>query len=1032
MKFIRQLSATLLVLACGGIQSASAEDTDIFLTTPSITGSRPNLLLMLDNAGSNNGNVTLLDGSSDKKLVMLRQVLNNIVDPLNSPFFPACNATVTPRIPADCVTRAEVDALLNNVNIGLMLNSPVSNKKGGYVRYHVRPMNTAANRAGLIAKINPEIPSQNGAPYARSMYEAYLYYGGKSANVGFDNNQYDTAAKSGTNYVSPATDSCQNNYILFVGNGGPDSGEAAEAQPILDGIGGVLTTDPVQFTPNNFASSWFDEFARTLKNQDVVPAFDGIQNVTTYTIAVQNPADNKFNTAPEKSSRELLKSAAALGGGEFFLASDGQAVMKAFVDILQKLQAVDSVFAASSLPVSVNVRGTFLNQVYMGQFRPDAGAGPRWPGNLKQYKIALDVNDKPILAGSNGVGVEDTVSGFTKIDAISFWTKASTFWSFNPSGSPVSASDSPDGKVVEKGGAAQRLRQDFATSQATRNLYTCNGSCAVGAALSTNLFNSSNTAITTTLLGATDATERTELINWVRGEDNKNNEDSNGISTDVRASIHGDVLHSRPAVINYNRTTDNRDIMVYYGANDGVFHAVKGGQNASNPTNPADFDGGEKWGMVFPEFFGSLKRLRENGVDISATNPKPYFADGPISVYQFDANNDNKYIAADGDKVYLYVGMRRGGRFAYGIDVSDPDNPKHLWKIDSSMTDFSELGQTWSSLRPSIIKASTDPVVIFGAGYDSDNEDPLAATANTKGRGIFVVNGRTGEFIEHISPDGMGSVAADLTVLDRNNDGFSDRIYANDTKGNVWRMDIDAANPGDWKSYKIASLGGSGTNARKFLTKPDVVFGASFDSVLVGSGDREHPFDTSITNRFYMLKDKKVGLTGGLFCGSVGAERTCVEMDLADATTNPYQNTTLPSTANGWYITLDSGEKVVGSPITAFGTVFFGTSRPTLPAPGVCSSNLGEARLYSVNYENGGSTTNISGNLLTNSYGRYSILPGGGLPPSPISARVGVDRDGDGIVDTEKDVVCVGTKCIQSPKPNTSTNRFRTYWNIEQ
>ena len=1015
MKLIHQLGATLLVLACSGIQSASAEDTDIFLTTPSITGSRPNLLLMLDNAASNNSNVTLLNGTSGKKLEMLRQVLNNIVDPINSPFFPACNASATPRAPVDCVTRSEVDVLLNNVNVGLMIANPSGNGKGGYVRYHVRPMNSAANRAGLIAKINPGIPDANNAPYAKSMYEAYQYYGGKAAYVGFDSNQYDTAAKSGNKYNSPATDACQSNYILFVGNGGPDSGENSESLTNLNSINGVLTTDPVQFTPNNLASSWFDEFARTLKNQDVVPAFTDIQNVTTYTVAVQNPADNNFNTAPVKSSRELLKSAAALGGGEYFLASDGQAVMKAFVDVLQKLQAVDSVFAASSLPVSVNVRGTFLNQVYMGQFRPDAGAGPRWPGNLKQYKIALDVNQKPILAGSNGVGVEDTVSGFTKTDAVSFWTKASTFWSFNPSGSPKSASDSPDGKVVEKGGAAQRLRQDFATSQSTRNLYTCNGSCTVGAALSSAQFNNSNTAITTVLLGAADATERTDLINWIRGADNRDNEDSNGVSTDIRASIHGDVVHSRPSVVNYNRTAN--DIMVYYGANDGVFHAVKGGQE--------DTDGGEKWGMVFPEFFGNLKRLRENGPDISATNPKPYFADGPISVYQFDANNDNKYVATDGDKVYLYVGMRRGGRFAYGLDVSDPLNPKHLWKIDNLTLGFSELGQTWSSLRPSVIKATTDPVVIFGAGYDSDSEDPLTATTNTKGRGIFVVNGRTGALIKHIFPSGMGSVPADLTVLDRNNDGFSDRIYANDTKGNVWRTDIDDANPSNWVSYKIASLGGSGTNARKFLTKPDVVFGASFDSVLVGSGDREHPFDTNVTNRFYMVKDPKVGLMGGLFCGSAGAERTCVESDLADATSNPFQNTILPNTVKGWYITLDSGEKVVGSPITAFGTVFFATNLPTPPAPGVCSSNLGESRLYSVNYENGASTTNISGNLLANSYGRYNKLAGGGLPPSPIIARVNVDGK-------DKDIVCVGTKCFESPPPNTSTNRFRTYWNIEQ
>ncbi len=1020
MKFNRQFIKALLMLVCSGIYPASAEDIDIFLATSSVTGTKPNVLLVLDNAASNNSSITMMDGvTSGDKLEMLRQVLNNIVDPLNSTYFPACNAAVNPRVPAGCVTRSEVDALLKNINLGLMIANPSGNGKGGYVRYHVRPMDVATNRTNLVAKINPGIPQGNNAPYAKTMYEAYQYYGGRPAYVGFDSNQYDAAAKSGLNYVSPATNSCQDNYILFVGNGGPDSSEENDSRSLLNAVGGVLTTDPVSFTPNNLTSSWFDEFARTLKSQDVVPALTGIQNITTYTIAVQNPAANNYNTATNKSSRALLNSAATLGGGEYFLASDGQAVMKAFVDLLQKFQSVDSVFAASSLPVSVNVRGTFLNQVYMGQFRPDAGAGPRWPGNLKQYQIALDVNSKPILADRFGNGVEDTVNGFIKADKTSLWTQTSTYWAFGPLGNPKSASDAPDGNIVEKGGAAQRLRQNFATSQTTRNLYTCNGSCVANAALSSNLFNNSNTVgITTGLLGVADATERTDLINWVRGADNKDNEDSNGVSTDIRARIHGDLLHSRPAVVNYNRYGNDSDVMVYYGTNGGIFHAVKGGQ--------ADTDGGEKWGMVFPEFFGKLKRLRDNNPDISSTDPKPYFADGSVSVYQKDANDDQKYTASSGDKVYLYIGMRRGGKFAYGLDVSDPDTPKYLWKIDNTTAGFAELGQTWSTLRPAVIRAVTgDPVVIFGAGYDPENEDALPATTNNKGRGIFVVNGRTGALVKHILPAGMGSVPADLAVLDRDNDGLYDRIYATDTKGNVWRVDIDDASPGNWQSYKIASLGGGGANARKFLNKPDVVFGATYDAVLVGSGDREHPFENTVTNRFYMLKDTKVGLTGGMFCGSSGAERTCVESDLVDVTSNPYQDTQLPSTANGWYLTLATGEKVVGNATTVFGATFFGTNRPLPPEPGVCSSNLGEAKLYAVGYEAGKAVSDRNNDGVITSSDRYELVTGGGFPPSPVYSRVEVDGK---VID----VICTGAHCAAPPNPTTTTKRFRTYWHIEQ
>src|SRR6185503_18741779 len=100
---------------------------------------------------------------------------------------------------------------------------------------------------------------------------------------------------------------------------------------------------------------------------------------------------------------------------------------------------------------------------------------------------------------------------------------------------------------------------------------------------------------------AGSTTVRDSIVNWVRGQDNKDNENSDctvspfypcssstavGTTprlTDARASIHGDVLHSRPATINYSRyPTDQRlaandnDIYAFYGSNDGMLHAIKG------------------------------------------------------------------------------------------------------------------------------------------------------------------------------------------------------------------------------------------------------------------------------------------------------------------------------------------------------------------------------------------------------------------------------------------------------------------------
>jgi type IV pilus assembly protein PilY1 len=1021
------LLAGLALLAAS---SARAEDIDLFLRNPQTDAVRPNLLLVIDNASKNNSSINLLNGTKGDKLGMIREVLAILTDPLNpSTYFPGCDATKKPRVPEGCHTRQEIDDLVKNVNIGLMLMNPSGSGSGGYVRSHIRRMDDMGNRTKLWDSVKGGIPSANNAEYALAMHEAYLYFGAKTARAGFESKvPYDPAARAdGTsNYVSPIGDVCQPNYIIFIGNGAPASQEDKEAAPLLTALGGVLTSDPIKFTPSNLQSSYLDEYARTLNRQDLSSSLSGDQVATTYTIAVQNPDEKDFETATMQSSRALLQSAALEGGGEYALGQDGQAVLNALAKALRKMQPVNSVFAAVTLPVSVNVRGTFLNQVYMGQFRPDPKARPRWPGNLKQYQIGLDTRQEPILVDRNNAAVEDRTRGFLLPDITSFWTKDSEYWGFTTTGE----SDAPDGAIVEKGGAAQRMRKDLATQAGrdSRALYTCNGACVPGAALSTISFAISNKDAkgpSATNLGVADDTAREALIEWVRGADNKDDENKDALATDSRAYIHGDLLHSRPAVVNYNRTPGDRDVVVYYGSNDGIFRAIKGGQN--------DLDGQEKWGMVFPEFFDRLRTLRNNDTVIEPATPKPYFADGAVSVYQYDANGDGMLKAADGDKVYLYIGMRRGGRLIYALDVSDPENPKFMWKVDENTlhTDgtkpFANLGQTWSTIRPATIKAHSNPVVIFGGGYDPVGEDPQPAVTNTMGQGIYVLDALDGKFLKRMAPTGMGAIAADLTFLDRNTDGKLDRIYAPDTKGNVWRLDIDDASMDKWASHKIASFGGSGADGRKFLNKVDVVLGKTFDAVLVGSGDREHPFETTVYDRFYMLQDPNVGLTGGLFCGDPASETksTCTHSDLTDVTSNAYQSSSLPSGTHGWYLGFGAGEKLVSNPITVFGTLIFGTNKPTPSNDGSTCGNLGEARLYQLDFRTAGAVQDTNGDGLVNAEDRSAVVAGGGYLPSAVYSPVMIDKK-------RRDVVCVGTRCFKPGGAKFDTRRHRTYWFKQQ
>ena len=1064
LRLLRCVTGALLagLLFFGIHQGARADDIDIFTASSTLSAVPPNVLIVLDNSANWSANFGADTKFSEEIATLI----------------------------------AAINSLDTKINLGLMMfgetgagnNTPVTS----YIRYAVRNM-TLANRnsfKSLIGALDKNGDKGSNAPYGFSLFEAFKYFGGGGTSaLPQDAQNFGTLAFGGAgqkkrdyagnatantagaiagnafanatskNYVSPISDACQKNYVIFISNGlpqaGADSGNPT-ASKLLTNIGGnsAITSIPL---PNNAAQGNIgDEYARLLYQTDV-GALAGTQNIVTYAINVYDPAKVTGN---DQANIVLLQSMTNQGHGRYFPATSQASLADALQTIFNEVLAVNTVFASVALPVSVNVRGTNLNQVYLGVFRADEDAAPRWLGNLKQYQLALDAGTSSVyLADATGKRAQSASSGFIVNDAVSFWTSSSTYWDFSPRGTPLSGSDSPDGPIVEKGGVAQRIRtlypQPDSTAAQTRKIYTCTGVCLTnaGSALSTYAFNTTTiatgNAANLSAFGAADATELANIINWVRGKDNIADENIDGVNTDIRASIHGDVLHSKPAVINYNRSGDDNDVMVFYGANDGLFRAVKGGAAAT--------DGYEKWAIVFKEFFGDLRRLRNNLPAITSSNSKPYFADGSVSVYQYDANNDGKLVAADGDKVYLYVTMRRGGRVIYAIDVSDPDDPKFMWRRDNTSTGYSELGQTWSEPKVRRVRAYANPVLIFGAGYDApvEDQDPVpAGVLNSMGRGVFVVDALTGTIVWQAGPvaptltdageiflkvTGMTyAIPSDVAVIDRNLDGYADRIYVGDTGGTLWRIDIASTKIAEWTVNALASVGyaqyGATVSRRKFLFPPDVAYGSdaggAYDAVLIGSGDREHPFNGSgdathplanaVVNRYYMFRDRGIG---NAFVGS-----TAVESGLYDSTANLAQDGTAVqqvaasnalAAAVGWYVTLSAGEKVVGGSATLAGTVFFNTNQPALPAPGVCGGNLGIARNYALNFENAAAKIPFTDAMLS-AASRSTVRPGGGYPPSPVAVFVKIDGRIQG-------VVVSGTTVLVPTAPPIGS-RLRTFW----
>jgi len=542
-------------------------------------------------------------------------------------------------------------------------------------------------------------------------------------------------------------------------------------------------------------------------------------------------------------------------------------------------------------------------------------------------------------------------------------------------------------------------------------------------------------ASTTGTASAIIPPSKTNLVNWVRGQDNYGDEvASPGAPITVRPSIHGDVLHSRPVVINYGGTTG---VVAFYGANDGVFHAVNA--NQTNPTGSSlPVPGSELWGFIPTEFYGKLDRQRTNSPQlllpstpsgiVPAPQKKDYFADGATGVYQ-EVDATGATTTAD-----IFITMRRGGNIIYALDVCNlsggvcvgPTAPFVMWKKSNSDTGFSELGETWSRPKTAKLTGYANTVLIFGAGYDTA-EDSEPPGTDTKGRGIFIVDAATGALVWSATHSSSGSttcsggttqatclvsgmdysIPSDISLIDKNGDGKIDRLYVGDTGGNIWRVDLEPPSgytTDFWQITKLAALGcstgvcatpaTSSTTPRKFFYQPDVVPSSGFDIVLAGTGDREHPLLSSVslqnvTNRFYALSDFNTGNDGSL---PTTPSEPITEASLFDATSATYNGTLSDGTtpASGFYITLAAGEKVVNAPATIAGQTFFGTNQPTAPSVNSCDTNLGIARGYKI--------SPFSAN------GSFSAFEGGGLPPTPVYGLVEiarVDSSGNAVLDNE-------------------------------
>jgi type IV pilus assembly protein PilY1 len=998
--FLRRVLGAVLVLLVTAPMLARADDIDIFAAAG--RSSAPNVLLMLDNSAnwssSIGGTCSYADGSGGPKAT------NPDSETGTKMAIEKCALYNTLlRLPASDSNPV--------FNIGVMLFNE-GNTNAGYPRSRFLPL-TAANKTALlnlIRNLGINADKTNNASTAETFYEAFQMFAGGEIWKGRSTEKFDPLAFAGNRYA-PVGNACTN-HIIYIANGKPQDNNATALER-LRSLNGDATqiTYPTSYISNPDQANWADEWARFLSTgADVSAALEGKQTVRVHAIAVTGASS-------DGNYPNFIREIARQGGGEYFQASDATTLTTQLLGIFNGLLAVNSVFVSAALPLSTNAQGTYENQVFVGLFRPDARARPRWNGNLKQFRFAYNATAGTLdLVDSTGGFATNPTTGFLRPTAVSYWTQDSTFWVNSPQradGSGASASDAPDGAEVERGGVAQVLRTANATTQSGRRVYTCIG-CNGGTLLSSGTatqFNDANTAITSTMLGAATATERTTLINWVRGEDNQSATEGAevagpGSPTTVRASIHGDVLHSRPVVVSYGGTTGT---VVFYGANDGTLRAVAGTQVSGGGT--------ELWAFLPQEHFGKLKRLRDGlpeirlpgtPPEVNAT-PRDYFVDGPVTVYR---------NAASG-RTWLFIGMRRGGRFLYALDVSNPSAPRFMWKRSASDSDFGRLGQTWSAPRVVLSKRRgvDQPLLVMGGGYDATAEDATVPGTTTMGNAVFVLNAETGELLKRF--DTARSVPADVALLDSDQDGFIDRGYVVDIGANVYRIDMEtssqALDASDWTFTQIGSFNDA-FNTRKVFFAPDIVNTRDFAALMFGSGDREKPLQITSNDVFVVFKDRKTSkgapaspvivrqadLTQQIACAD-SDKQSCLQGASDVAKTDP----------EGCFVAFTGGERVVNGAATIAGNTFFSTNQPTPVGPNSCGGSLGEARTYTLPLFCEGTT--------------YIPVTGGGLPPTPVAGYVNIDGK------RVPFVIGVGRNRLDPIPPQLSVPQVkrRTFWFIE-
>ncbi|MFK5950059.1 MAG: PilC/PilY family type IV pilus protein [Methylococcales bacterium] len=859
----------------------------------------------------------------------------------------------------------------------------------------VKDMTDATNKTALLDNI-VNINSTGGTPLRKSLNWVGEYYKvGSNApsglNIGAASSPILSAANGGE---------CQQNFTMLMtdgqwngGSSGLSSSEKNQDKTIDNQFVYPAHKDTVPHTLADVAMKWYKtDLAPTLAGKVPVQSGANTQNLdennqqhmVTFGIAFgptgtlnNGPVDRtQLFTWPTPTSNSIetvddLRHAAYNGRGQFLSANNPETLISALQNVISDIESRQGSASTVSFNSAKLAAGTSL---FFASFDTVG-----WSGNLRAFSvdpITGDLGTTPIWSAASLLDSKTNTEILSR--TIYTWGQDST-------------------------GTNNGVLFDWSITnpQPTANIL---------ADFKINQDASSET---------TPFTNSQFRLNYVRGD---TSQEGVGLIRN-RASRLGDIIHSSPRFVgvpdsNWPDTgsfgiagsryssyqssleTTPREGIVYVGANDGLLHGFK----ASN---------GEEVFSYLPSATASA--LDNTGLHYltEVDYQHRYYVDGlPISA---DVYMPVESAGTSDWRTILVGALGGGGQGLYALDVTDPTQFTNtqaaakktvLWEFTNQ--DDPDLGYSFSV--PQIARMNNDQwAVIIGNGYNATGTDTAELMI------LFIEKGidgtwSAGDYIKLDTMVGNAGTKNGLstpTLIDLDNNGTTDRVYAGDLLGNMWAFDVSNTLTSSWK---VAYQDGSTNPAPLFTTthykaaitdpgtpvvqvsatpqpitmKPlllksgsglvDDVTNKPNVMVYFGTGQYIATGDATNTNQqtFYGILDAGIPVPATKLVEQTFITNANIPIGNRVLTQNPVIFPALPNIPAdagiklGWFINLpETGERVIVDAFEHLGVVFFNTMTPS-SVP--CAAG-GESWLMATDMKTGGNPT--GGAFDTNGDGNF-------------------------------------------------------------